>query len=112
MHGTRCAGQIAASADNGVCVPGIAFNSRIGGIRMLDGEITDLVEAKSVGFNPSHVDIYSASWGPEDDGRTVEGPGELTQKALKYGALYGRQLGYIWSTAEFRMSYDTNQLRC
>ena len=90
MHGTRCAGQVAATADNGVCVPGIAYNAKIGGIRMLDGEITDLVEAKSVGFNPSHIDIYSASWGPEDDGRTVEGPGELTRKALQYGADHGR----------------------
>ena len=22
-----------------------------------------------------HIDIYSASWGPEDDGKTVDGPG-------------------------------------
>lgn len=101
MHGTRCAGQVAATADNGVCVPGIAYNARIGGIRMLDGEITDLVEAKSVGFNPSHIDIYSASWGPEDDGRTVEGPGELTRKALEYGARRGRQNKgsiFIWAS--------------
>jgi subtilisin family serine protease len=49
MHGTRCAGQIAASASNGVCVPGVAFNSKVGGIRMLDGDVTDLVEAKSIG---------------------------------------------------------------
>jgi len=29
-------------------------------------------------FAPQHVDIYSSSWGPNDDGRTLEGPGELT----------------------------------
>ena len=31
-HGTRCAGEVAATADNGVCVPGIAFNAKIGGL--------------------------------------------------------------------------------
>ena len=49
MHGTRCAGQIAASANNGLCVPGVAYNAKVGGIRMLDGDVTDLVEAKSIG---------------------------------------------------------------
>lgn len=90
MHGTRCAGQVAATASNGVCVPGIAFNAKIGGIRMLDGDVTDLVEAKSIGFNPQHVDVYSASWGPDDDGRTVDGPAELAMKAFRYGAEKGR----------------------
>ena len=49
-HGTRCAGEVAAGANNGICVPGIAYNAKIGGIRMLDGDVTDLVEAKSIGF--------------------------------------------------------------
>jgi len=70
-HGTRCAGEVAAEMNNGICVPGIAYNANIGGIRMLDGDVTDIVEAKSIGFAPEHVDIYSASWGPDDDGRTV-----------------------------------------
>lgn len=30
-HGTRCAGEIAAQANNSVCGVGVAFNSRIGG---------------------------------------------------------------------------------
>ena len=55
------------------------------GIRMLDGIVTDAIEASSIGFNPDHVDIYSASWGPNDDGKTVEGPGRLAQKAFEYG---------------------------
>lgn len=52
---------------------------------MLDGIVTDAIEASSIGFNPEHVDIYSASWGPNDDGKTVEGPGRLAQKAFEYG---------------------------
>lgn len=55
------------------------------GIRMLDGIVTDAIEASSIGFNADHVDIYSASWGPNDDGKTVEGPGRLAQKAFEYG---------------------------
>lgn len=31
------------------------------------------------------MDIYSASWGPNDDGRTVEGPGRLANEAFKRG---------------------------
>lgn len=54
---------------------------------MLDGEITDAVEARSLSLNPQHIDIYSASWGPDDDGRTVDGPDELVVMALMQGAL-------------------------
>ncbi|XP_028922811.1 neuroendocrine convertase 1 isoform X2 [Ornithorhynchus anatinus] len=84
-HGTRCAGEIAMQANNKKCGVGVAFDSKVGGIRMLDGIVTDAIEASSIGFNPDHVDIYSASWGPNDDGKTVEGPGRLAQKAFEYG---------------------------
>lgn len=30
-HGTRCAGEVAAQANNGFCSVGIAFNAKIGG---------------------------------------------------------------------------------
>uniref|UniRef100_A0A8C7HQ78 Neuroendocrine convertase 1 n=1 Tax=Oncorhynchus kisutch TaxID=8019 RepID=A0A8C7HQ78_ONCKI len=84
-HGTRCAGEIAMQADNNKCGVGVAYNSKVGGIRMLDGIVTDAIEASSIGFNSDHVDIYSASWGPNDDGKTVEGPGRLASKAFEYG---------------------------
>lgn len=60
---------------------------------MLDGIVTDAIEASSIGFNPDHVDIYSASWGPNDDGKTVEGPGRLAQKAFEYGIQKVRSVG-------------------
>ena len=47
------------------------YNAKIGGIRMLDGHVTDRVEAEAIAFNHKYIDIYSASWGPNDDGRTV-----------------------------------------
>lgn len=55
------------------------------GVRMLDGPIMDIVEAQSLGLRPQHIHIYSASWGPTDDGRTVDGPGVLAAEAFYRG---------------------------
>ncbi|ODM97970.1 Furin-like protease 2 [Orchesella cincta] len=81
-HGTRCAGEVAATAGNNICGVGVAYNASIGGVRMLDGTVNDAVEAKALGLNPDHIDIFSASWGPEDDGKTVDGPGPLARRAF------------------------------
>jgi len=89
-HGTRCAGEVAAVANNGICGVGIAYNASIGGVRMLDGVVNDAVEARALSLNPNHIDIYSASWGPEDDGRTVDGPGPLAKRAFLNGVTRGR----------------------
>ncbi|KAF0988619.1 hypothetical protein HZS_6956, partial [Henneguya salminicola] len=100
-HGTRCAGEVAATANNRICGVGVAFNSRIGGVRMLDGHVTDKVEAASLSLNPQYIDIYSSSWGPNDDGKTVEGPGTLALAALLNGINNGRMgLGsiYVWAS--------------
>ncbi|XP_050995798.1 proprotein convertase subtilisin/kexin type 4 isoform X3 [Acomys russatus] len=108
-HGTRCAGEVSATANNGFCGAGVAFNARIGGVRMLDGTITDIVEAQSLSLQPQHIHIYSASWGPEDDGRTVDGPGILTREAFIRGVTKGRQgLGtlFIWASGNGGLHYD------
>ncbi|XP_035989142.1 furin-1 [Fundulus heteroclitus] len=100
-HGTRCAGEVAAVANNGVCGVGVAYNAKIGGVRMLDGEVTDMVEAQSLSLNPQHIDIYSASWGPEDDGKTVDGPAKLAKDAFLRGVTEGRGgLGsiFVWAS--------------
>lgn len=55
------------------------------GVRMLDGDVTDMVEAKSLSLNPQHIHIYSASWGPDDDGKTVDGPASLARQAFENG---------------------------
>ncbi|EDV53671.2 furin-like protease 1, isoforms 1/1-X/2 isoform X1 [Drosophila erecta] len=89
-HGTRCAGEVAATANNSFCAVGIAYGASVGGVRMLDGDVTDAVEARSLSLNPQHIDIYSASWGPDDDGKTVDGPGELASRAFIEGTTKGR----------------------
>lgn len=55
------------------------------GVRMLDGVVNDAVEAKALSLNTDYIDIYSASWGPEDDGETVDGPGPLAKRAFVNG---------------------------
>lgn len=57
----------------------------LAGVRMLDGDVTDMVEAKSLSLHPQHIDIYSASWGPDDDGKTVDGPASLARQAFENG---------------------------
>lgn len=47
--------------------------------------MTDLIEANSMGHEPNKIDIYSASWGPTDDGKTVDGPRHATMKAIVKG---------------------------
>lgn len=66
-HGTRCAGEVAATFNNSLCCTGIAHGASVGGVRMLDGDVTDAVEARSLSLNPQHIDIYSASWGPDGE---------------------------------------------
>lgn len=89
-HGTRCAGEVAAVAGNDQCGVGVAFHAKIGGVRMLDGPVSDSVEAASLSLNQDHIDIYSASWGPEDDGKTFDGPGPLAREAFYRGIKQGR----------------------
>ena len=54
---------------------------------MLDGDVSDYVEAHSLSLNPQHIDIYSASWGPDDNGKVVDGPAKLAKEAFIQGVV-------------------------
>jgi proprotein convertase subtilisin/kexin type 5 len=76
---------------------------------MLDGTVTDQVEARALSFNIQYIDIYSASWGPEDDGKTVDGPGRLAKRAFLDGIRHGRnKLGsiYVWASGNGGRRFD------
>lgn len=111
-HGTRCAGEIAAARDNNICGVGVAYDSKIAGIRMLDQPyMTDLIEANSMSHESNKIDIYSASWGPTDDGKTVDGPRHTTMKAIVKGINEGRRgLGsiYVWASGDGGDNDDCN----
>ena len=88
---------------------GIAYGAGIGGVRMLDGDVTDAVEARSLGLNNQHIHIYSASWGPDDDGKTVDGPGRLATRAFLQGISQGRGGKgsiFVWASGNGGRDYD------
>jgi len=88
-HGTRCAGQVAARR-NEKCGIGIAFESKIAGVRILGGPITTVDEASALNFGFQNVSIYSCSWGPRDDGKTMDAPKYVVRKAVVNGINQGR----------------------
>ncbi|KAJ2822111.1 pheromone processing endoprotease [Coemansia erecta] len=88
-HGTRCAGQIAA-VRNDVCGVGVAYGARVAGIRMLSKEVTDQDEILALNYAMDSNWIYSCSWGPNDDGATVQGPGKVIEDAFINGIENGR----------------------
>ncbi|KAK8122327.1 subtilase [Apiospora sp. TS-2023a] len=95
-HGTRCAGEVSA-AKNDVCGVGVAYDSKIAGIRILSKLITDQDEALAMNYDYQHNQIYSCSWGPPDDGRSMDAPGILIRAAMLNGIQNGRGgLGSIY----------------
>ncbi|XP_046858835.1 proprotein convertase subtilisin/kexin type 7-like, partial [Xenia sp. Carnegie-2017] len=98
-HGTRCAGEIAAVA-NTYCAVGVAYGAKVSGVRILDGPMTDSLEAMAFNMKNQVNDIYSCSWGPDDNGKTVDGPHRLAQAAIAHGVREGRGgLGSIYVVA-------------
>jgi kexin len=95
-HGTRCAGEVSAVKNN-VCGVGVAWDSKIAGIRILSKLITDADEAVAMNYAYQHNQIYSCSWGPPDDGRSMDAPGILIKKAMLNAVQNGRGgLGSIY----------------
>ncbi|KAM0524079.1 hypothetical protein ACHAPE_001334 [Trichoderma viride] len=95
-HGTRCAGEISA-VKNDVCGLGVAYDSKIAGIRILSSPISDADEAEAMIYKYQDNQIYSCSWGPPDDGRSMEAPDVLIRRAMLKGIQEGRGgLGSIY----------------
>ncbi|MPC25592.1 Neuroendocrine convertase 1 [Portunus trituberculatus] len=112
-HGTYCAGVVAAVANNGVCGVGVAYDAKVGGVRIVDGTVTDIQEATAMSRHVGEVAVFSASWGPRDDGIHVEGPGRLATLALRYGVMQGRGgLGtiYVWASGNGGLVADNCNL--
>ncbi|ODQ52302.1 hypothetical protein SAICODRAFT_58465 [Saitoella complicata NRRL Y-17804] len=96
QHGTRCAGEIAATK-NDVCGVGLAFDSKVAGLRILSAVISDADEAIAMNYDYQYNDIYSCSWGPPDDGQAMDAPGILIKRAMVNGVNRGRNgLGSIY----------------
>lgn len=89
-HGTPSAGIIAA-AKNEICGVGIAFKSKVAGLRIMsDGEMNDSHEAGALTHKNQDVSIYSCGYGPPTRGRRMIAPSYVTKKALVDGVTQGR----------------------
>lgn len=99
-HGTSCAGVAAGRGSNGIGISGAAPLSTLVGLRLIGGPETDADEADAETFKNDIIFVKSNSWGPSDDGQTLEGPGTLAAAALKTGATTGRGgkgTIYVWA---------------
>ena len=79
----------------------LIWHPLVSGIRLLDGSVVDAKEAEALAFGRDHIHIYSSSWGPNDDGETVDGPKSLAKEALERGINHGRQSKgsiYVWAS--------------
>lgn len=104
-HGTCCAG-VAAASKNNVCGRGVAYQAQIAGIRLIGSSVYDYQEALALNYRNDKIKIYSNSWGPNDDGRRLSGPGPVTKEALKTGFVKGRI--YVWAGGNGRAQQDNS----
>ena len=99
-HGTSAAGVAAARDDGTSCGVGAAFRANLAGLRLIAEPNTDADEATALTYQYNTIHIFNNSWGPEDDGARLEGPGRLALAGLEDGVTNGRNgLGsiYIWA---------------
>nr|XP_034333770.1 furin-like protease kpc-1 [Crassostrea gigas] len=109
-HGTSVTGLIAAEANNGVCIVGVAHASTIIGVRLIgkDIPVNDITEAKALTHHLSRVDIYSNSWGSYS-GLLYHRLGPVSESALVDGVTLGRNgKGVIYVFAAGNGGKDDN----
>jgi len=100
FHGSSCAGVAAGKGNNGIGISGAAPEAKIVGLRLIAAAETDQDEADAIGWKNDLIQIKSNSWGPNDDGKTLEGPGTLATAALAQACTTGRGgLGTIFTWA-------------
>jgi len=108
-HGTSAGGVCGAGRDNGVCGVGAAYNAMLSGIRLIADYTTDAQEASGLSYRKDINSIYTNSWGPNDDGKRLEGPGRLTLTAMENSISTGRQGKgsiYVWAGGNGRTKGD------
>ncbi len=85
FHGTAVTGIAAARGGNGFGVSGAAPLATLAGLRLIAAPFSDATGASALGHQPNAIHISNNSWGPFDDGATLEGPGPMTEAAIRVG---------------------------
>lgn len=99
-HGTAAAG-VCCAAQNNICGRGVAHNAKLAGIRLIAEGTYDYQEAQGLNHKTDKIHIFSCSWGPEDSGRHMEGPGRVTRHVLKNSKAI-----YVWAGGNGRQNQD------
>ncbi|KAG2065412.1 subtilisin-like protein [Suillus decipiens] len=89
-HGTGCTCQVAV-VKNDVRGIGLAYKSKVPGVRISSGPMSDADEATALNYGFHNVPIIICSWEPPDDGRSMEAPGYIIEKYFVNGIQNGRQ---------------------
>lgn len=106
MHGTSVAGVAAGVGNNGIGMTGVAPKAGLAGIRLISAAASDALEAQALTYHfngasaADTVHIYSNSWGPSDDGATLEAPGAAVKAAFANATTNGRGGKgsiYVWA---------------
>ena len=108
-HGTAAGGVAAAAGDNSIHVAGAAYDATLAGSTLIACWAGDSTEADALSFMNNETHIYTNSWGPSDNGQTLDAPGPLMLAAFENDAYDGRNgLGNIitWAAGNGLTSND------
>ncbi len=111
FHGTSVAGVAAARGGNKIGVCGVAPNARLTGLRLIADYEDDSQEGSAFLFRSDRISIKNNSWGPNDDGQTMEAPGPIGAQALRDATSTGRGgLGtiFVWASGNGRELGDNS----
>lgn len=89
-HGSCCAGLAAGRGNNSLGICGVAPEATLVGLRLIAAPEGDDQEAIAELHSNQVIQLKNNSWGPADDGSSLEGPGPLTRAALEAAAWQGR----------------------
>lgn len=106
-HGTSAGGVCCAIKDNRHCGQGVAYNSNVAGIRLIARGTYDYEEAQGLTFKNDQIHIYSCSWGPQDSGEDMVGPGRVTTNALTEAFLHQNSI-FIWAGGNGKGANDNS----
>lgn len=110
-HGTSVAGVAAGVGNNSLGVSGVAPQAGLAGLRLFTNGVspTDVDTATALTWSNQQISIYNNSWGPIDDGVSLDALGPLAANALAQGVASGRgNLGsiYVWAGGNGALTLD------
>jgi len=110
FHGTAVAGVAAARGNNSLGVAGVAYEAALVSIRLVGGFVqTDEQSASAILHSNRVIHVSNNSWGAEDDGRNLDGPGPLMRAARENAVRNGRNgkgTILVWSGGNGREVQD------